>query len=207
MGRYKDIAHKPAWNCKLHLIVQIPPFLLTEDKIKDKNTSGKSIFSPVVPPQSPIYLMCAALFSQPEFISSEAIRALWLSAHQIQLIDDTNPGAGPRHHVEKNYNIFLNDLSPFHFRAVINMEQSIGCIADRPRRDENAATGRTRLPQQEPARLRHASPLNMVLKRNWLHLNRHSDQSRQHLADGESRHPGPEHHLLAYAFRPGVIAQ
>lgn len=34
-----------------------------------------------------------------------------------------NPGAGPRNNLKENYNIFLNDLGPFRFRAVINIEQ------------------------------------------------------------------------------------
>lgn len=38
----------------------------------------------------------SALFSQREFISLEAIRALWISAHQMELMDGMNPGAGPR---------------------------------------------------------------------------------------------------------------
>lgn len=38
----------------------------------------------------------SALFSQTEFISLEVLRALWISAHQIELIDAMNPGTGPR---------------------------------------------------------------------------------------------------------------
>lgn len=79
--------------------------------------------------------------------------------------------------------------------GLLSILNSISCITGSPRWDLNARHGQTRLSQQEPARLRHASPLNIVLKRNWLHLNRHGDKSRQHLAEvgfyrwWENRHP------------------
>lgn len=63
--------------------------------------------------------------------------------------------------------------------------------------------GQTRLPQREHLKLRHASFFNIILKWNWLHLNRRGDKSSQHLAEAgfiaEGRITVPaEHHLLTY---------
>lgn len=61
--------------------------------------------------------------------------------------------------------------------------------------------GHTRLPQRERLKLGHASFFNIILKWNWLHLNRHGDKSHQHLAEagfiayGTITVPA-EHHLL-----------
>lgn len=63
--------------------------------------------------------------------------------------------------------------------------------------------GQTRLPRWERLKLSHASFFNIILKWNWLHLNRHGDKSRQRLAEAgfiaEGRITVPaEHHLLTY---------
>lgn len=63
--------------------------------------------------------------------------------------------------------------------------------------------GQKRLPEREHLKPSHASFFNIILKWNWLHLNRHSDKSRQHLAEAgfisEGRITIPaEHHRLTY---------
>lgn len=58
-----------------------------------------------------------------------------------------------------------------------------------------------KLPQWNSLKLRHASFFNIILKWNWLHLNRHDDKSHMQLAETgfilEGRITFPEeHHLL-----------
>lgn len=76
----------------------------------------------------------------------------------------------------------------------------------------NAATGRRDSPQRERLKLRHASFFNIVLKRNWLHLDRHGDKSRRHLAEaGFIADGGESPSLQSIIFLPtiesSIIAQ
>lgn len=138
--------------------------------------------------RSTFHLICSAplysaLFSQPEFISSAEIRALWISAHQIQLMYGMNPGARPRNDcLKKKHNIFLNDQSPFRsgLLSISNITSAISLSS--PCRVFKCSHGQTRLPAREQLGLGYASFFNIILKWNWLHLNRHGDKSQQHLA-------------------------
>lgn len=76
----------------------------------------------------------ALLCFRRQFISSEVIRALRISAHQIQLMDGINPGAGPRNDSlkkgkkkKKAHNIFLNDQSPFRsgLLSILNITSAV----------------------------------------------------------------------------------
>lgn len=51
-----------------------------------------------------------------------------------------------------------------------------------------------RLPQWGLVKLRHASFFNIILKWNWLHLDRHSDKSHQYLAEAGFIAEGQNHH-------------
>lgn len=101
---------------------------------------------------------------------------------------------------KKKHNIFLNDQSPFRsgLLSILNITSAVSLTRHAgfrmlPRADETPSTG--------ASEARHASFFNIILKWNWLHLNRHGDKSHQHLAeagfiaDGTITVPA-EHHLL-----------
>lgn len=162
----------------------------------------------------------ALLCFRRQFISSEVIRALRISAHQIQLMDGINPGAGPRNDSlkkgkkkKKSAQYFPKWSEPIPLRAVINIEHYISCMTGSPRWVFlNAATGRRDSPQRERLKLKHASFFNIVLKWNWLHLDRHGDKSRRHLAEaGFIADGGESPSLQSIIFLPtiesSIIAQ
>lgn len=80
--------------------------------IRIKNTSAKP--PPPPPPRGSstkpkLLALCSYFHSQSSF-SSQAIRALWISAHQIHLIDGRNPGAGPRNNLKKRKTIIFSEM-------------------------------------------------------------------------------------------------
>lgn len=83
---------------------------------------------------------------------------------------------------KKKHNIFLNDQSPFRsgLLSIWNITSAVSLSS--PCRVFKCSHGQTRLPAREQLGLGHASFFNIILKWNWLHLNRHGDKSQQHLA-------------------------
>lgn len=134
----------------------------------------------MVCPQRPIYQICAAIFlARVHFISGNKTFVDICPSNTADRFHESRRGA-KKSFKKKNSNIFPNDRSPFRSEAVINIEQPYHWLIT-PRSE--CRHGQTRLPQQELAWLRHASPFNIVLKQNWLHLNRHGSKSHQHLAE------------------------
>lgn len=86
---------------------------------------------------------------------------------------------------KRSHNIFPNDPSPFcsGLLSILNITSAVSLARHA---GFERCHGQTRLPQRERLELRHASFFNIILKWNWLRLNRHGDKSRQHLAEAGS---------------------
>lgn len=130
------------------------------------------------------------VFSQPEFISSVGDKGFV----DLCSSNPTDVWHKSRHEGRemivwggKRHNIFQNDptqgplcsgrLSVLNITSAVSLSLSTAGSQRRPWAEETGSEEARAMP-------RHTSSLNIVLKRNWLHLNRRSDKSRWHYGWG-----------------------